>query len=292
MSEIQEWNPDWLKTKGNYVTLITPEIAEGLLKTNVRNRSPRSRKVAQFGRDMKNGRWDPDASDVKFDVNENLMDGQQRFMACVEVKVAFPTLVRTGLNTEARNKVDTGTARTNADMLKMNGVSGPLTGIAAAVNLRIRYDYRVEVFDRKRGWDFKTPVLTHDEMLDYLNEHEMVVQFASLADGLRKSVTPGIPTSAWLAFLSWAAEIDPTEAWNFGERMRMGEFGGQGDPLQALLAYAALARTRPGGSPGARGRVAQEEHLLALIKAWNAHRQGKPIARLVIGRQERLEVPV
>lgn len=96
------------------------------------------------------------------------------------------------------------------------------------------------------------------------------------------------------ASLGWFGEVDEAAAVRFYEAIRDGKWGGPGDPLMALIAYAARVRggVRKGGSPGHKGRTAQEEHLMAMIKVWNSWRQGKPLHLLSIKHEERLEVPV
>lgn len=291
MDDIQEWDPQWLTTRGNYLTVITPKLAAELLEFNINNRNPRPRKIIQFGRDMLAKRWDSGASDIKISsAPYELIDGQNRLMAAVESDVSFPTLVRTGLSRETKNKVDSGTARTNADVLRMINVSGPHTSIAAAVNLQIRYLERIEFFDGTHGGELTRMVLTHDEMLEYLAQHPMMLKYANVADALRKNVMPAIPTSSILAFLGWAAEIDEELAASFADRLQTGDYS-KGDPLQALVGYAAIAARQLTGSRGARVRAAQENHLLALCKTWNWIRLGRSIDRLRIGRNDRLEVP-
>lgn len=293
LPEIEPWDWSWLDKRGNYMTLITPELATKLLERNTHNRTPRSKKIEQFARDMKRGHWDPDASDLKFDREGRLLDGQNRLMACEQSGTAFATLVRTGLFPETQSKVDTGTARTAADALKMAGIQyGP--ALASAVALRMRHSDRILNHDRKRGFEARPFVPTHDEILGYLSDHPTMEQMAGRAEHLSKSIIPAIPRSVTIACLGWFAEVSEPDTIKFYEAIREGHWGGPGDPLMSLIAYAARIRggVRKGGSPGARGRTAQEETLMAMVKVWNAWRQRQPIQLLSVKREERLEVPV
>lgn len=290
--DIREWDPRWLNRRGNHMTIITPELAAELLERNTNNRTPRPRKIEQFIRDMRNDRWDPDASDIKFARDGTLLDGQNRLMACIEAGVPFATLVRTGLDPQTQSKVDTGTARTTADALRMAQV--PYAGaMASAVALRMRYMERVLNFDRKRGFEARPMVPTHDEVLEYLGQHPQMEKFAPKAEQLR-NIIPAIQNSVLTAALGWFAEESEADADSFVDRLYHGEFGGPGDPIMALVAYAARVRggTRRTGSQGAKGRTAQEANLMALIKVWNALRTGEPIKLLSVKREELLEVPL
>lgn len=289
--DIHAWNWDWIERRGNHMTIITPEIAAQLLTQNTHNRTPRPIKIAQYARDMSNGRWDPDASDIKIAKDGTLIDGQNRLMACVEAGVAFATLVRCGVERSTQTKVDTGSARTTADALKMAGVSYG-TALSSACTLRMRFEERLDNAGGRRGMDQKVVVPTHDEVLEFLGRHPQMEKMAGRADSLTSRVIPSIQKSVAMAGLGWFAEIEEADALAFAEAFHQGEWGGPGDPLMSMIAYAARnAGPRKSGSPGSRGRIAQEENLMALIKVWNAWRDGEPIKLLSIRRAEQIERP-
>lgn len=298
---LETWNDAWLKSRGSYYTEISAELATRLLERNTNNRPPKERSIAQFARDMLAKRWDPDASDIKFDWNGVLFDGQNRLIACMLSEASFPTLVRTGLNPASKRHVDTGTKRTVADMLRMEQVEGKVTSIGAAVTLWVRYADRVINFNGKRlanksggGRPGQQLFLTHDEILDFLQKHPTIKAMASLGESVRRQAMPAIPSSAILCFLAMAAEKDEEETRRFAERLINGEITGPGDPMIALMQYAARIQGKAGiiGSPGHRGRIAQESHLHAMSRVWNATRAGQKIdGRLHIKITDRLVMP-
>lgn len=289
--EIKPWDWRWLDRRVNTLTTVTPELAAQMLERNTNNRSPRKTKIAQFARDMQNDRWDPDASDLKFAKDGTLLDGQNRLMACIEAGVPFATLVRTGLEKATQRHVDTGTARTASDALKMAGIAyGP--ALASAVTLRMRFEDRLANHGGRRGMDAKVIAPTHDEVIEYLGHHPEMEKFAARGDSVSGRVIPSIQRSVTIAALGWFAEVNEGDAVAFHDALIEGEWGGPGDPLMSLIAYAARnSGPRKTGSPGSRGRVAQEENLMALIKVWNAWRIGEPIKLLSIRRTELIEEP-
>lgn len=290
--DIKPWNWGWLDRRANYLTFITPELATELLERNTNNRAPRPKKIEQFVRDMKRDHWDPDASDLKFAMDGTLLDGQNRLMACQEAGVGFATLVRTGLDKSTQSKVDTGTARTASDALKMVGVSYG-GAISAAVALRMRFDIRYRDHNRQRGRESRPVVPTHDEILEWLAAHPMTEKYAGTANTLCQTVVPAIARSVGTAAVGWFAEINAEDTDKFLHSLMQGEWGGPGDPLMAFVAYAARARgnTRGRGAPGVRGRTVQEEQLMAMIKTWNAWRTNEPVKLLSIKSAELLELP-
>lgn len=300
--ELQEWNEEWLVIKGNYLTLITPDLAKDLLERNSNNRKPKARAIGQYRRDMEAGRWDPDASDIKFARTGELLDGQNRLIACVEAGVPFPTLVRTGLSVHSRSHVDTGVKRTVADMLRMElGITDNPTTIGAAVLLRVRYEDRVLNHQGKRsinvsagGRPAQNMVLTHDEYLVYLTEHPLFQKLHARAESMRKRAFPAFPASAVLAFMAMAAEQDEKALLTLTEQLMEGEYGGVDSPLPRLVHYAAMVRGNTNlGSPGHKGQVLQQSVVLAMTRVWNATRGGDPIkGRLHIKTSDRLVLPI
>lgn len=300
--ELIPWDDGFLVRRGNYMTLITPELAEKLLERNNNNRKPKERAIANYARDMGAGKWDPDASDLKFARTGDLLDGQNRLMACIKAGVPFPTLVRTGAQTHTRAHVDTGVKRTVADMLKMElDIGRNPTTVGAAVTLRVRYEDRVLNHRGKRtanvsagGRPMQHIALTHDEVLQYINDHPAILRFHSTAESLRNRVFPAFPPSAILCFLSMTAELDEKETLHLVDRLLNGEFGGVDDPLPVLIQYAALIRGNRGtGSPGHRGQVLQQSVLLALVRTWNAMRGGQQLrGRLHIKTSDTLVLPI
>lgn len=293
--DLVDWNDEFLVVRGNYLTVVTPAVAEQLLTMNTNNRRPKRTKIEQYKRDMVNLRWDADASDVKVSRSQELIDGQNRCLAAVEADMAFPTLVRTGLGLSSKLHVDTGAKRIGSDVVQMMaGERNYASGMSAAITLRSRYVERYDRYDATRGLDWKATVLTHDEMLSFLEAHPTIAEMASYGRRMNRSVTPAIQASVWVAGLSWFAEVDHAAAEDFATRLIANEFGGPGDPMLGLVQYAThmRAQVQPGlGVGGIRGRISQESNLIALIKTWNAVRAGEKLERLTVRRDERLVLP-
>jgi len=117
-------------------TTITPtQAAEILAKHNnrIENDEFRQRSVSQgsvdsYATSMRLGQWSLNGESIKFDINDNLVDGQHRLWACVKSDVPLITFVVTGLPVEKDgikiiDTLDSGKKRTVADALKLEGVS-------------------------------------------------------------------------------------------------------------------------------------------------------------------------
>lgn len=279
--EVKEWDPEYLVRRGNYMTLVTPELAhEWLDERNTNNRKVKERAIVRYAREMANGRWDPDASDLKFSRTGELIDGQNRLLACVRAGVPFPTLVRTGLKLESKTRVDVGVRRTVSDTFQLERIPYA-NNVAAGIALRLRYE-EGEASGSHIGDvnAFRRAVqLGPDEALQYLREHPSHEKGGGLADALYKA-GPAVTRTIYFAFLGMAGEVDQAEADRFSNEI-LGADWQQGSPSMAWIRYLAAL----GGNPRAATiqiRNASERHLLGLIRCWNAWRLGDTLDRLVI----------
>lgn len=288
-TELHPFDPEMLVRRGNYTVLITPEVAAELLERNLNNRKPKRRAIGMYARDMRAGNWSPDASDIKVAKTGELLDGQNRLMACVEAGVPFPTLLRTGLDKDTRNHVDQGVRRTVGDTLDMNGITDPRS-VATAINLRIRYEKQVR--DNAGRMRQETRVnQTHQEAADYLAEHPSLEKYATVARRMSQ-IAPAIPRSVFIAFLSMTSESSEHMTQAFSDAFITGESSGTGDPLLALARYAATAQKNKVGSPGVRGRYVAMKHLLAMILAWNAYIEGEQVPKIAPKDSDVLVLPI
>lgn len=275
-AKFSEFDEGWLATKGNYMTTITPEIAEKLLERNVRNRKQKETAIRRYAEDMAHDGWDPDAASIAFAKSGDLIDGQNRLLACLRSGKPFGTMVRTGLNPDTMRHIDLGIRRGVADTFRIEGVKFA-TAAAGSIALRIRYE-EAEANGRKIGQtlDVKGVRLTPDEALDFLKAHPLHTALGLTGFQLYK-MSSRIKHTTWVAFLAMAHEVDDTAGKDFAEKLLNGDLGGPGDPFTAVLRY--LAKPAP-TREGHRLRNAQERDLLALVTAWNAWRMDEPATNL------------
>ena len=286
--EVEPWDDEWLVRRGNYLTLITPELADRLLADVApNNRRPLPSTVAGYARDMAAGRWDADASDVKISRSGQLLDGEQRLLACLQAGVPFPTLVRTGLANATRERVDQGRRRSVGNQLGMQGVLDP-NNVAAAIRHRMRYDRSVAEFGGRLT--VGAEVLTTAEALAYHAAHPSLDKFVTAAQRCNQA-GPAIQRSVWLAFLSMAAEGNDQAAHQFVDLFVTGESSGTGDPFLALTRYLAGAAVRE-TQGGHRTRQRALQHMGALVRVWNAWRLDEEVERVVVRETDRLVPPV
>jgi hypothetical protein len=119
--------PSKNKTPYNTVMEVGPDLATRWLEGNTHNRTLKQWLVDRFVRDMQAGRWQLTHQGIAFDADGMLIDGQHRLWAIV--LSATPVQLRVFFNEpiETVEAVDTGLARTNFDVLHLNGEAGEIT---------------------------------------------------------------------------------------------------------------------------------------------------------------------
>lgn len=271
-------NPD------SYNTTITPAIAAELLERNTDNRKPKQRKISVFANDMRRGHWRLTNQGIGVDVNGVLVDGQNRLMACLAADTPFPTLLVTGLEPQAREVVDTGTARTFADVLRMNSYVNHMQ-LAGGANLRKRYETLVAAKKPYTSFDGRITreQLGHQDMLEFVRETESLRAALHPLNRWRTAF-PRIPASAVIVFESLAMESDPEALEEFRESVLSGANLEARDPRLVLRNVLLRAGSVRKGGPNTIW------FLCIMIKAWNDWRNG--LAREVMNMRENEVIPV
>ena len=115
---------------------VTPEKAREYLEHNVHNRSVRTREVAALAREIKRGEYVLTHQGIAFDVDGNLVDGQQRLLSVIMANTPIRILVTRGLSREAMAVIDRGESRSIKDVME-------ITGDPTAPDAKIRQNSRV-----------------------------------------------------------------------------------------------------------------------------------------------------
>jgi hypothetical protein len=250
---------------------------------NANNRRIKQLKIDQYARDMAAGKWNPDSSDISFDVDGKLANGQNRLLACIQADVPFPTLVRTGIDPAAVDNMDAGAVRTFGDVLKMHAAADP-NNAAAAISLRARYESIAEqggtLIERRLP-------LTRQEVIDYLTAHPQIEKMLTVAKSMYQTA-PSIQRSVWVAGMSMAAEHDEDDARRFAGAFLAGDTKGAGDPIMALMRYAMSLQTPAQQTRAVKLKNAGLRHLLAFVTAWNAWRADETLDSIKIRDNERV----
>lgn len=167
---------------------VTPAIAaEWLKRLHPGQRAATPSHVKRLASDMRNNRWVPNGSPIRFDADGWLVDGQHRLLACIEAGFVLPDqVVVRGLSDNAILSIDTNQFTRNAQqvlrMQTMERVSGSVLAAVMLEHLDFDWVSRREVtpIERVEFWQ-QTP--------DRVQANAKALHSAALSARL---TTPGI----------------------------------------------------------------------------------------------------
>jgi hypothetical protein len=244
------------------VEIITPAVAEEMLKANVHNRDCRKRHVAMLAGAMTRGEWVPNGDAIKFSTEGVLLDGQHRLRAVMESGVHITIPVVRGLPSEAQITMDTHAKRKLSDILKLNGEPNYLT-LAGALGVLWQYEN-----GGLRAYNTKPTFAQLLQTLDKNADIRDSVRVGQRVGGTLK-FSPSVASVAHWALI----RIDADDAVFFFDRLIDGANLAENDPIRRVrevFLQNAMARAK-----------FPSTHMFALlIKAWNAYRQGRSMKAL------------
>lgn len=152
------------------VEMVNPHMAAQWLKTNRGNRQFNRNTVATYAAAMRSGEWVINGETVKFDQDNQLIDGQHRLHAVVTANRAVPLCIVRGLQRDVFRTLDCGKLRKSHDMLYILGYKNPLA-LSAALRLLDRYES--SNWNGKSGGDGLR--VSNDRLLSILDRHKSIV---------------------------------------------------------------------------------------------------------------------
>jgi len=100
----------------DHTDLITPLVAQEMLKKNTFNRPINWKKVEEYADVMKNGGWKLTSQGIVFDENGVLLTGQQRLWAVIYSDTAVYMRVSRGCPSDTVRLLDRGAPQTSKDL--------------------------------------------------------------------------------------------------------------------------------------------------------------------------------
>lgn len=253
------------------ITTVTPALAHHWLSRGGKNRFLNMKRVDKLAAAMHRGEWRLTGEAIKLDDEGRVRDGQYRLTAVVKSGVTIQTVVVRGVTEDAFDVMDSGRARTAADVLGIHGYSST-TGMAAAARLLMFYE-RFQRFDPmvREASHIVTSVTT----LAYLEAHPDVAGGYRLGDRVRAAGAQG-GVGLWAAVFTLFLRLDAEYAHLFAHHLITGA-----DMKKDHPALLLRERTRWRKDTGRKANAIEREAIAAVaIKAWNAFRTEKTLVAL------------
>lgn len=246
------------------ILTVTPEISAAWLDTTKRNRKINKRMRTNFARDMKARQWAVTGDAIKFSSKGDLLDGQHRLLACIDADTPFETLVIYGVDAAAQDVMDTGKARSSADMLSMHGVKNA-SHVAAT--------YRVLVNERKlNAHSGGAAVATHSEIKAAMKKHPNLPLYVPQSGKFPPRISLSIV--GYVNYVAATLLEQPVRAAKMIEVLATGVPDYDGDPIHRYRERVLRTDNPVGGS------VERQARLWTLFHCWNLFAQNEPITLL------------
>jgi hypothetical protein len=245
------------------IVTLTPDQASAILANGAPNRKVSKTAVAQYASDMQHGRWSYNGQDIILDSQGRLIDGQHRLFAIIKSGVDVEVGIKTGVEPEAFDTIDSGRTRSGADILSIHDVKRPTVAAAVA-----RIGWQLDTCGSLLVYPSRTA--TTEYFMMWRSAIEASVQCArGLTD--RRRV---IPASAIGAVCFMATRHGAYSLYDFEEfavPVMNGENCAKGAPSFALREWAIAQRIRN------RGKLDINAALWATIRAWQKYTEGKSL---------------
>ena len=258
---------------------INAKEAQEYLAAMETNRAPRPHMVARYAGDMASGRWNGNTAEtIKFNTNGELIDGQHRLLAVVRAlkEEGAPKTVRLafarGVAEDAQNYVDTGLARSGADILSLSGIAN--SGTVAAIS-RLAIMYEEGGLDGMNNPSWRP---SNARILEFAQANLDLQASAGFADS---PLMRGLVPKRVAGFLHYTTVgIDQKAGVVFMEKIRDGVDLSVDEPELRLRNLFISNKARR------RSKIPIKLLLAYSAKAWNARVEGRIVKRFSITRDE------
>lgn len=255
-------------------TSVTPHDAVALLKVNHVNRNPRNGNILAWRKDMDHGRWALTGEPIIISDKGFLLDGQNRLMALAGAQVeSVQFVVIEGVEEMAQSVMDSGSARTIADALKLEfGHVQNITQVASlarwlAVPVTLDANFRSSV---------STKVSTAEGVASFRDDQDGIAKACqegrSLYDKFGKGSSMTSLSYLWYRLQAVDAEANRQFWWAMTEM----SFQTENDPRKA--AFRRLTAIALDMEPSTT--IKNVATVSVATRAWNSWRKGEEVTNL------------
>lgn len=245
------------------VVRVSPTVAERWLGKNSQNRHVRQAWVLDLARMIRDDEWLLNGESIKFSADGTLLDGQHRLHAVVAAGKTVPMLVVRGLPNAAQDTMDTGRARTAANMLQIKGYPNA-SNLAATARLVLIYQEGVRE-------SINSCKVSNRRIEEFANGNVALAFAASRAAQISRSfrIRPAIIGAALYLLLA----VDADAAQVFFDRCADGVGLPAGSPILALRARVAANREDRVNNPA-------EGDFSLIFRTWNSWREKRKTTQI------------
>ncbi len=230
-----------------------------MLATNTNNRPVNRANLAKIASAMRLGHWEFNGDPIRISDTGDLLDGQHRLSALIQVDTAYPFAVIRGLKSGVFHTLDTGQPRTAADVFSINGEDESSSLVSG---LR---------FMDLATHGYKTNRLSNIQMEILLAEHPRIRDSVTYIKSFKPTALR-IPARVLFGYHYLMSAKDADLADDFFAKLLTGENVRATEPVY-VLRNALIANASRKHSSFLTGK-----YIAAIVcKAWNFTRRGRTV---------------
>jgi hypothetical protein len=281
MADFEDWRPTQEPRNlnlSNRWTVITPEIAEGMLLRNPigANRKAALPTVRYYARQMLGGKWKQTGQAVLFDTDGKLIDAGHRLWASYLSGASFPTYLIGDVPADPHvfAFIDNGKTRTAADALATAGLNGLSKLLSTVVSMAMHFEHGLYTASTKRSLDKVSPI----EVVEYLQQHDNLRLATRLMVGEHKSAAAVIDKKDVASFVAY--QIIELHGEDVLDEF-MNELGRRNDDAEDGSAIIALQRAL---AEDANSKEQMQKHQILgiVIKGFNSWINQEPVKKITL----------
>ena len=248
--------------------ILAPEVCRKLFNDrNDHNRGVKNHTKDFLKKQMASGEFSFNGESVIFGTGGQILDGQHRLVCASDLEISIEILIVCGIEDKNFSNIDTGSVRSNADALYINGCVSAKNTAAALKQVDNYYLAGVIGDNSSRRASGKT---SNAEILRLLDLHPMIEDSVRRAEHFARKCK-GLTTPSIFAALHYLfSSVDPTLTEEFISIVEDGCIPNRRYDETLAAAAMKLKRVLENGTRGPR--KADSTTLAACwVKAWNAY---------------------
>lgn len=249
---------------------VTPKKAMDWLKRNVNNRPLRKGHVEKLAAAITAGEFRLNGETIKFNANDDLLDGQHRLNAVLIAGVPIESYVVRGVTHEAFDTIDAGSPRQIKDVFARQGKLF-YSHLAAAIRILF-------AFENNRISDGgQTSHMRNAQAIDVLERNPEIEE--SISKMSKNDIRKLLPISVAAAIHYRMSRKSVSQADAFWGSVASGEGLTKTMPVYHL-------RERLISNSASKAKLGKYDLMALAIKAWNFYRTGRSLKKLVLAERE------
>ena len=251
-----------------YVDVTIAMAYDMLNRTAIQNRDITQATVHKYARKILDNRWQVTGETLKFDKDDNLLDGQHRLWGFIETGLPSAVfLCMSNIPPDSQPFMDGQKVRTPANTLEMRGHINART---VSATVKMLNEYENGLMPGSNQWRV---ALDNEQTLLYTRANTDVETSVEAVLG-----SPGLKALGKPATVSFAHTVthrlNPTIAEDFWKRVADADYDGPRDPVMRIREKLIVARSQPHHVHSATAVAAY------IFKAWNAAVRGRQIGNI------------